>query len=305
MGRSGSGKSTFLKLLAGVFPPTSGRIHPEPLKPLVSYLAQAPVSFDHLSPMQNATFFTRLASLRKHYDADLVGLLAKRFALSDVLAASDMASLSGGEKQRIALLRALSIHPNVLLLDEPCAGFDPTVKYEFLRLLRDVVEDQKVLALYVTHHPEEADLIADDCLLFERSGTQPTAVVSASIDNLRRHPSSAESLQNVTAEPVNVLCCSFRDRRFWFRDVVIGEIEEDHEPSVVRLAFCADAAVAAESGVPVEGCSHSGRYAVCRIIDEPALVITRHANDASHFVLRGPMVAFWPSQPHGTTVILK
>ena len=75
--------------------------------------------------------------------------------------------LSGGEAQRVALGRALSFHPGILLLDEPLSALDEQTREEMYVLLKSIRERTGVTTLHVTHHQGEAERLADEILVLE------------------------------------------------------------------------------------------------------------------------------------------
>jgi ABC-type nitrate/sulfonate/bicarbonate transport system ATPase subunit len=163
MGASGSGKTTLVKLLNGSLNPQQGRILLQPEKPVLSYLPQEAVLFHHLSPQENARYFQHIAAYKNHFDPQLFDQLAAVLNIEEVLSASkSIDQLSGGQRQRLALLRALSIRPDILLLDEPLAGLDGIVKINLMHQIRELVLQQKILAVYVSHSKDECDILADE-----------------------------------------------------------------------------------------------------------------------------------------------
>jgi len=165
MGPSGSGKTTLLRLIARVEAPVEGTVDLMPSDAQVSYLQQEPVLFEHLSRLENARYFGLVRERRSQFDELTFDRLAKRLKLTTVINdPGSVEDMSGGERQRLALLRALSIRPRILLLDEPGTGLDVDVKLELLHVLREVVDEFGLLALYVTHHSEEAEIVADELL---------------------------------------------------------------------------------------------------------------------------------------------
>ena len=163
MGSSGSGKSTLMKLLLDIESPISGNIVMLPAKPIFSYVPQEPVLFEHLSIKDNARYFQFAGVYKKRFNETLYNELAISLGLEEVVNStkSDL-QLSGGQKQRQSLLRALSIEPDFLLLDEPCNGLDAEVKRSFLNKLREITQRYDLFVLYITHHKLEAQLIADE-----------------------------------------------------------------------------------------------------------------------------------------------
>jgi ABC-type multidrug transport system ATPase subunit len=165
MGPSGSGKSTLLRLLLGLEKPTSGSIEYTPSRPVISYVPQEPVLFEHLPVEQNARYFALAGAHRDRFDTKLYEQLVIDLGLADVVSAKrPVSQLSGGQRQRLSMLRALSIRPDMLLLDEPCNGLDAAVKRSFLIGLRKITERNKLRVVYVTHHVAEAEMVADEVL---------------------------------------------------------------------------------------------------------------------------------------------
>ena len=165
MGASGSGKSTLLKLILENEKPQTGSIKFDMSNPVIAYLPQEPVLFEHLTPMQNARYFQRSSYYKKHFNENLFWELITSLNIQDVLEKSkSVLELSGGQRQRLSLLRALSIQPDLLLLDEPTNGLDATVKLQFLNKLREVVLKYGLMVIYVTHHKLETELIADEVI---------------------------------------------------------------------------------------------------------------------------------------------
>ena len=138
LGRSGAGKTTILKALAGLLPaagfPWAGQA-PE-ARP-VGYLPQGASLFPHLTVLQNAAYALRgagrLAEARALLGELGIGALAGRAA----------AGLSGGEAQRVALARALARRPALLLLDEPTAALDPGTRDQVLLWLIETIDGSR------------------------------------------------------------------------------------------------------------------------------------------------------------------
>ncbi|WP_223753518.1 molybdenum ABC transporter ATP-binding protein [Myxococcus sp. RHSTA-1-4] len=174
MGRSGSGKTSLLEVLAGLRRGARGRVEvggrvlldsdagvdvpPEARR--MGYVPQDALLFPHLTVEQNVRYGVRGA---KHSRADeAVSLLE----LSPLLRRYP-ATLSGGEKQRVALARALATDPALLLLDEPLAALDVALKERVLPYLLRVRDEAKVPMLYVTHQLGEARVLAREALLLD------------------------------------------------------------------------------------------------------------------------------------------
>lgn len=162
MGSSGSGKSTLLRLILGTLQARTGKINLYPDKPIVSYLPQEAILFDHLTPLENAMYFKYTSNYKKHFDTNLFQQLVDALDMHSTLEQStSIDKLSGGQRQRICLIRALSIRPDIILLDEPTNGLDAEIKLQFLQQLRETIVRHNLLAVYITHNKIEAELISD------------------------------------------------------------------------------------------------------------------------------------------------
>jgi polar amino acid transport system ATP-binding protein len=172
IGPSGGGKSTLLRLVAGLIPPTAGSIHVDgealPLDEvsLRTYRAKLGIVFQafnlfpHLTALENIRLpLTEVHGLR-FADADQQAFaVLERFQLT-AHAHKHPAALSGGQRQRVAIARAVAIQPRVLLLDEPTSALDPEMTAEVLDLLAELRDEGRPLIL-VTHAMGFARHIAD------------------------------------------------------------------------------------------------------------------------------------------------
>jgi len=165
VGRSGGGKSTLLRLLAGLEKPQSGEI-------LAGSTPLAQIQDDTRMMFQDA----RLLPWKSVIDNVGLGLKgdwrdAARQSLAAVgledRAAEWPAALSGGQKQRVALARALIHKPGLLLLDEPLGALDALTRLEMQALLESLWQSQGFTVLLVTHDVSEAVAMADRVLLIE------------------------------------------------------------------------------------------------------------------------------------------
>ncbi len=177
LGPSGCGKSTLVRLLNGLLRPDAGRVsfdgQPLPVggdallavRHRVGYALQGGGLFPHLTGEQNVTLMARHlrwsgARTRARLDA-LVELT--RFPADGL--ARYPAQLSGGQRQRVALMRALMLDPDVLLLDEPLGALDPLVRHELQGDLRAIFARLRKTVVLVTHDLAEAGFLGDDILL--------------------------------------------------------------------------------------------------------------------------------------------
>ena len=167
MGPAGAGKTTLLEAIAGIVPVRSGevwldrrnvtRLPPESRASGLVY--QHAYLFPHLSVEANVAYGA--------IDAIAVAEMIERFGLAPLLG-RDVRTLSGGERQLVALARALARHPRVLLLDEPYSALDPRSRAAVRREVRTMYFEREFTVLHVTHDFSEAGLVGDVAVLLDR-----------------------------------------------------------------------------------------------------------------------------------------
>ncbi len=167
-GRSGSGKSTCLDLIAGFLQPLSGgleidgremRAVPPGDRP-VTILFQQNNLFDHLSAGDNVGLGLNPSLRLDVTEKSAVASALDRVGLA-ALSTAPARQLSGGERQRVALARCLVRKRPVLLLDEPFSALDAETRGEMLGLVREIVSDGNLAALMVTHDVRDCERVAD------------------------------------------------------------------------------------------------------------------------------------------------
>ncbi|MBE3550679.1 MAG: ATP-binding cassette domain-containing protein [Brockia lithotrophica] len=207
-GPSGSGKSTLLHLIAGLLLPDRGTIRlgervfvGEGTKPLppemrrVGYVLQAGFLFPHMTVWQNIAYGIRR---RIRPDDPEIRPLLEVTRLSPLLGRKPH-TLSGGERQRVALVRALATQPDVLLLDEPFANLDQTLKEDLYATLLELVAMRPIPVLLVTHDPEERDRLAEDVLFLERGRARRDPHWKSGRDPLWKQNASADARRSYAA----------------------------------------------------------------------------------------------------------
>ncbi|UGT62237.1 ABC transporter ATP-binding protein [Nocardia asteroides] len=166
LGVSGSGKSTLLRVLAGLDRLDAGSIDWDGAgtPPATGTVFQQPLLMPWLTVRDNILFGGRFTRHRDGFDAGhALGLLA-RFGLGD-LAGRRPDQLSGGQAQRIAVIRAAAVRPRLLLLDEPFSALDPAVRADLQDWLRELVAELSCTTVLVTHDVDEALRLADRIVL--------------------------------------------------------------------------------------------------------------------------------------------
>src|SRR5947208_6001342 len=175
LGASGSGKSTILRMVAGLTAPDGGRIWLRdkdvtclpPQERGTGFVFQNYSIFRHMSVSENIEFGLKIRKVpreertrKREQLLDLVGLtgLGNRYAHQ----------ISGGQQQRVALARALAYEPNVLLLDEPFGALDVKIRTQLRRSLKEIQDRLAVTTILVTHDQEEAFELADRIGVLDR-----------------------------------------------------------------------------------------------------------------------------------------
>jgi molybdate transport system ATP-binding protein len=175
-GRSGSGKTTLIECIAGLVRPERGRIVIDgrtlfdsergidlaPEERRVGYVFQEGLLFPHLSVRGNLAYGERLVPASQRFvDRDRVVALLGLAPLMD----RHPVTLSGGEKQRVAIGRALLASPRILLMDEPLASLDAARKSEIMQYVELLRDELKLPLVYVSHVIEEVTRLADSLVV--------------------------------------------------------------------------------------------------------------------------------------------
>jgi ABC-type sugar transport system ATPase subunit len=168
MGRTGLGKTTILESICGLRSIASGAIliretdvsDWSPGDREIGYVPQDLALFPTMTVEQHLAFALRLRKASEKLIAERVSELADVLGIRPLLKRRIQA-LSGGERQRVALGRALSFRPSVLVLDEPLSALDEQTRQEIYSLLRRIKETTRVTTLHVTHNLDDADALAD------------------------------------------------------------------------------------------------------------------------------------------------
>jgi ABC-type sugar transport system ATPase subunit len=172
MGKTGSGKTTILEAICGLRRVAAGEIHlmdrdVTRLKPAqrgLGYVPQDRALFGTMTVWEHLAFALKIRRWPRPQIEDRVLELANLLGLVHLLERKPL-GLSGGEAQRVALGRALSFGPPVLLLDEPLAALDQETRGEMHGLLQTLRKQADFTTLHVTHDPGEAQRLADQVLV--------------------------------------------------------------------------------------------------------------------------------------------
>ncbi|HEY7789836.1 MAG TPA: ATP-binding cassette domain-containing protein [Vicinamibacterales bacterium] len=175
VGHSGAGKTSVIEAIAGLRTPDAGEIRVgdrvlfssaraidlRARERRIGYVPQDALLFPHLDVRHNILYGVRKGE----------GLALDRvLAMLEIGALVDrrIDRLSGGERQRVAIARALMASPSLLLLDEPFAGLDPSLRERILPYLRRVRDDLGIPMICVSHEPALVEALADHVLALDR-----------------------------------------------------------------------------------------------------------------------------------------
>jgi molybdopterin-binding protein len=208
IGPAGAGKTTLLESIAGLVPLRAGtvrlgtidvtRVPPE--RRGLGLVYQHGYLFPHLNVRQNVAYGAA--------EPTLAAEMIDRFGLA-LVGSRDVRSLSGGERQLVALARALARRPEVLLLDEPFAALDPQSRAAVRREVRTIYFERRCTVLHVTHDFAEAGLVGDVAILLDKG----RLLQSGDPADLFRRPATpyvasflgAENIYTGTARPIRAM----------------------------------------------------------------------------------------------------
>ncbi len=178
LGPSGCGKSTILRIIAGLITPNEGRIEIDgvnitslpPHKRNIGLMFQQYALWPHLSVKDHIGFGLKFNGSHKQEQSKRISEVISLLGLNG-LEGRFPHELSGGQQQRVALGRAIAPSPKVLMLDEPFAHLEPSLRVELLQSLEAVHNTTKSTLIMVTHDTNEALAIAQKLLIIGKSGS--------------------------------------------------------------------------------------------------------------------------------------
>lgn len=184
LGPSGCGKTTILSLICGIIQPTSGKIKissdVNENNAQVGYMLQHDHLFEWRNIYKNVTLGLEVQRKLTKENIDHVMSLIDKYGLSDFLKHYPN-QLSGGMRQRVALIRTLALSPNILLLDEPFSALDYQTRLSVCDDVYSIIKKEKKTTLLVTHDISEAISMADKILIL---GKRPATLLRIHYTNL-------------------------------------------------------------------------------------------------------------------------
>lgn len=208
LGRNGAGKSTLLECMLGLREVNDGRITlygegvedlSETTRARIGYVPQQSDLFEWLTPSQLLDYFK---ALYPRWNTAKVGRLLTRWNFDTPALNKPISKLSGGEKQRLSIIRALAHDPQLLILDEPVSALDPMARRDFLRELIDDVIENDTTVVFSTHILSDLERIAVDVAFLKDGRIALQAPLDDLLENTRRiiGPTDLLSTVNFTDE---------------------------------------------------------------------------------------------------------
>ncbi|MEW9677190.1 ABC transporter ATP-binding protein [Lentibacillus sp. L22] len=173
LGPSGCGKTTTLRMIAGFYYPTEGKVkfndrdmtRVAPEKRNTGMVFQNYALFPHMTVFENIAFGLKVRKVNKTEIKEKVGDVLKKVRLDQYID-RQVSQLSGGQQQRVALARALVIEPDILLLDEPLSNLDAKLREEMRAEILRLQREYGITTIYVTHDQVEALTMSDRIAVF-------------------------------------------------------------------------------------------------------------------------------------------
>jgi ABC-type sugar transport system ATPase subunit len=205
---------------------------------------------------------------------------------------TSVSALSGGERQRLALLRDISIAPDLLLLDEPCNGLDQSLKVELLQQLRRIVADHRVLVIYVSHHRDEVEMVADEIAVLEPAvASAPQRLCVGSASSVLEAPPSLLAAKLLAYPACNVVECYVQPGGILVP--VSEQVTSAASSRTVCVAFGLDTARLHERGAKAMVVGQTAAITYVRLgRDGPVLAMRASASNGSRIHFDGPAWLF-------------
>ena len=177
IGQTGTGKTTILEAICGLKNVRSGRFELDgkditflkPAERKIGFVPQDGALFETMTVSENIAFALKIRKWSKADRAKRADELAELLSIGHLLDRKPT-NLSGGEKQRVALGRALSFYPAIVCLDEPMSALDDQTKRSLYSLIEDIRKEVTFTALHITHNIEEVEHLADKVLHLKDGG---------------------------------------------------------------------------------------------------------------------------------------
>ncbi len=167
VGSSGCGKSTLLNIISGLLEKTSGTIKFNKNNPVIGYMLQEDALLPYLNILDNATLGLSLKKIKTKENIEYTKKLLKTYGLKDFIYKYPK-ELSGGMKQRVALIRTLAIKPDILLLDEPFSALDYQSRLSVSNDVYNIIKKEKKTVIMITHDIAEAISLSNKIIVLSK-----------------------------------------------------------------------------------------------------------------------------------------
>jgi len=196
VGPSGCGKSTILNMIGDIISKSEGIIEFNEKKN-ISYMLQEDALFPFRTVLKNCLIGLEIKNINNKENIDYVYKLLERYGLEDFIN-SYPANLSGGMRQRVALIRTIATHPNLILLDEPFSALDFQSRITLTDDVYKIIKEENISAIMITHNIEEAASMADRVIVLSN---RPSVIKNIYKTNINNIPS-----ENRKEKKFNDLC---------------------------------------------------------------------------------------------------
>jgi ABC-type multidrug transport system ATPase subunit len=199
LGPNGSGKSTLMRVLTGLHPPSAGAVAAPADRRSLGVVFQTPAVDDLLTVRENLHLAASLAGVRKADAVDRTASLARRIGLDEILDRR-CGRISGGQRRRADLARALMGRPSVLVLDEPTTGLDIDARARFWSALDALRSEEQLTVLLATHLGDEAEraervvLMREGRIVADGTPDEIRAPLGALVARAEPRPGAAEAV---------------------------------------------------------------------------------------------------------------
>ncbi len=219
LGPNGAGKTTLMRILATVIKPTSGSVmlndvdvikHPNTMRQVLGYLPQDFGVYNHLNAVEFLTYLAAVRGLRPLRMQERIDQLLEIVNLHAVRR-RPLGQYSGGMKQRLGIAQAILNDPQVLIVDEPTAGLDPTARVRFRNLLTELSGDR--IVILSTHIVSDVESAATEIALIHEG-------------RLEEHASPQELVENTKGKVWKVVASSSELRDLKDRFIISGSTQE-------------------------------------------------------------------------------
>ena len=205
LGPSGCGKSTLLNILSSLEEQTSGTIT---LNGKLGYMFQKDALLPWRNIFSNICLGLEIKKKKTNENIEYANELIKKYKLNDFIN-NFPTQISGGMKQRVALIRTLVLKPDLLLLDEPFSALDAQTKIAVQNDVYNIIKQEKKSALIVTHDIGEAIALADKIIILSDRPAKVKKIVNIKINNLspleRRNNSQFNEYHNQISHLLGIL----------------------------------------------------------------------------------------------------